>query len=890
MMPYSDTQVQPIGSIVRNLVICLLPFSLSSFAFSAGPDDQPKYTGETRIYNTIRIKSERPKIDGVLDDACWLEGEWTGNYRQQMPTEGAPPSQKTELKVLYDNENIYVAIKAYDNEPDKIDRLMTQRDELNGDIVGINFDSYYDHRTGFEFNLTASGCKIDLMLLNDGWDTNWNAVWDGKVGQMDSGWIAEMRIPLSQLRYGNQEDQVWGMHSWRWLNRNSEEDQWNLIPRDNAGPLYYFGQLHGLSNLPQVRRIEFLPYVLGKVRTYEKEEGNPFADGTDPAASIGLDGKIGIGSNFTVDYTINPDFGQVEADPSELNLTAFETYFEEKRPFFMEGRNIFEMEFDENQLFYSRRIGHAPTFEPEAGTGEYVRKPDNTSILGALKLSGKTQKGLSVGIMESLTSKEYAEISSPGDDYKMVSEPLTNYFVGRIQQDINKSNTIIGGMLTSTYRDINHDYLNRINRSALTGGIDFRHYLKDKTFYIDFKGLVSQVSGEPEAITALQQESSRYYQRPDAPHLNLDTTATSLSGHGGALEFVKGANGKWRYGIGAHWASQGLELNDLGYQTIADQFWEGQMLGYVENTPRGIFRTYELSVAEVNYWNFGGEYLFSAFEFEAEALFANKWHFGADIGRQGKSLDVNLLRGGPGVYMHGETEQDYRISTDQSRKVSFELGYENSFSDNKISRSHEINPEINWKITPFLQLASELSFRKSTTNLQYVNNEELEDQGRYLLGKLNRKTYEFTLRLNYAITPDFTIQYYGSPYITMGRYSAFKTLADQDTRDPGKVFHTFTAGELNYDAVTRTYDLYDGVNPDPELSFENPDFNFREFRSNLVARWEYRPGSVVYLVWTHDRTSSEDISNSQLDYNFKGLFREHAENVFLIKFSYWFSL
>jgi hypothetical protein len=504
----------------RYLFLFIFSFLLHYLVFA----DDPPFAGETRIYNTIHIKSGKPEIDGVLDDACWLEGEWTGNYRQNMPTEGAQPSQKTEFKILYDDENIYVAILAYDNEPDKIDRQMTRRDERMGDIVGVNFDSYFDHRTGFEFNLTAAGCKIDLILTNDGFDTNWNPVWDGKVGLMDSGWIAEMQIPLSQLRYGKQESQVWGLHAWRWINRNRESDHWNLIPRGNAGLLYYFGELHGLNNLPKIRRMEFMPYTLAKMEIYPKTEGDPYKDGFDPGVAIGLDGKFGLGSNFTVDYTINPDFGQVEADPSELNLTAFETYYEEKRPFFIEGRNIFEYSFDDNQLFYSRRIGHIPMYKYEPDSGEYVNQPEYTSIIGALKLTGKTRKGLSVGVVESLTSREYTEISSPEGERKMVAEPLTNYFVGRIQKDINKSNTMIGGMVTSTLRDIDHNYLNHINKSATTGGVDFRHYLLNKSFYINIKALISQVQGSTSAITSLQKESSRYYQRPDAPHLKVDTT------------------------------------------------------------------------------------------------------------------------------------------------------------------------------------------------------------------------------------------------------------------------------------------------------------------------------------------------------------------------------
>ena len=860
-------------------------------AFPVPQDDQSRPAVGTRIYNTVRIKSEKPRIDGVLDDACWLEGEWTGNFLQQMPAEGEPPSQQSEFMIVYDNENVYVAFKAYDNEPEKIDRQMARRDERTGDIVGVCFDSYHDHRTGFEFDLTAAGARMDLILTNDGFDVNWNPVWDGHVGLMDSGWIAEMQIPLSQLRYNSKEEnQIWGLHVWRWINRNRESDHWNLIPRDAVGYTYHFGEMHGLIDLPSVNRTEFMPYLVGNIDTYPEVEGNPFADGFDPGISAGLDGKFGMGSNFTVDYTINPDFGQVEADPSELNLTAFETYYEEKRPFFIEGRSIFNYSYDENELFYSRRIGHAPTYEPEVEEGEYTHKPDNTTILGALKLTGKTRKGLSVGIVESLTAREKVKISSPEGDEEQIAEPLTNYFVGRVQQDINESNTMIGGMITSTYRDIQEDYLNFMNKSAFSGGVDFKHYMKNKTYLIDFKALGTRVTGSSKAMTLLQQESSRYFQRPDAPHLNLDTMATQLLGTGGSMEFVKAARGKWRYGIGVHWTSPGMELNDLGFQNNADNIMEALMVGYVENIPKGIFRTYEVQLTQINIWNFGGEYLNPAWELEGNFLFTNKWNLEAQVERDGKALSVNLLRGGPGVYVYGETDQDYFISTDESRKLSFGLGYENSLSDDRISKNHEFRTGLFWKITNSLQLSPEFSFEKRIDDYQYVSGYTLDDQDKYLLGRLNRKTYEFTLRIDYAITPDLTIQYYGSPYISMGNYSAFKTLADPDTKDPGKVFYTFTEDELQYDPGSRIYNLYDDPNSGPVLTFPDPDFNFREFHSNLVARWEYRPGSVLYLVWTNSRTSSEDITNDELGYNFKALFDEPAQNVFLIKFSYWFSL
>lgn len=853
-------------------------------------EEKQKFTGEKRIYRTIRT-GEKPRIDGMLDDACWNEGVWAGDFRQQMPVEGAKPTQQTKMKILYDNENIYVAFKCYDNEPDKIDRQLARRDEFEGDIIGINFDSYHDRRTGFEFNLTAAGSKLDLILTNawaegniQGLELNWNPVWDGAVGRMDSGWTAEMRIPLTQLRYSNEPVQIWGLHVWRWINRNAEEDQWNLIPRGNAGALYHFGELHGLENLPVVRRVEFMPYTVAKIKTYEQQPLNPYMDGKDPSIAFGMDGKFGIGSNFTVDYTINPDFGQVEADPSELNLTAFETYYEEKRPFFIEGKNIFGLDFDDNQLLYSRRIGHNPSYEPPVSDHEYKKMPENTSILGAMKLTGKTSNGISVGILESLTSVEYTQVSSPEKDYRIKSEPLTNYFAGRIQKDINNSNTIIGGMITSTMRNLDRDYLNFLGKSALTGGIDFKHYIKNRTFSIDFKAMGSQIDGKPQAITRLQQQSSRYFQRPDAPHLEIDTTARSLRGTGGSLEFGKVANGNWRYGTGVHWMTPGLELNDMGFQSMSDVLLQGQMLGYVENDPKWIFRTFEINLEQTNNWNFGGEFLGSEIELETGFTFQNKWNLFAQIEREGRKLDVSLLRGGPAVYGFGGFGQDYYLSTDPSRKLQFAAGYENESSDDKISKREEFLADVTWKISTSLRVSSEFSFNREINNYQYISHNEPVSQGKYLLGRLDRKTYGFTLRASYALSPNFTIQYYGSPYLTMGSYSDFKSLADHATKDPGKVFQSYTTEDITYVPSERRYYIGSGT------SFENPDFNFRQLRSNLVARWEYRPGSVIYLVWTHNRTSAESITNHSLDYNLNELFDQQAENVFLVKFNYWFSL
>ncbi len=460
--------------------------------FSFGVGDSIKKQGDkipVRIYNTVRLTTIKPQIDGVLDDDCWETGVWAGDFTQWIPNEGAKPSQKTELTILYDDKNIYVAIRAFDNEPQKIHRKAGRRDDFLGDMVGIAFDSYHDHRTGFEFAVSAAGQKTDVLLTNpSNADINWNAVWTGKAAMEDSAWTVEMEIPLSQLRYSNSEEQIWGLHCWRWIDRLQEESDWEIQTSTGPGIIYLFGELHGLRNFAKARRIEFLPYDLQKFSTFKKELENPFRyNGQSRMGNFGLDAKIGISSNFTVDLAVNPDFGQVEADPSVMNLTAFETYFEEKRPFFLEGKNIFNFNLGDASIFYSRRIGHSLTFSPTLQPNEYLNMPDNSTILSATKFSGKTAKGLSVGAMQSFTTSEQAEVSSAGITKQITAEPVTSYFVGRVQQDYNQSNTVLGGIFTSTNRFLNHSHLNFMNRNAYTGGLDLLHQWKDKEFYVNAK-------------------------------------------------------------------------------------------------------------------------------------------------------------------------------------------------------------------------------------------------------------------------------------------------------------------------------------------------------------------------------------------------------------------
>ncbi len=866
----------------------------------AGPGTFTSKKDSTRIinkrskreYQTDPIIHPLPKIDGILNDDCWLrDGEWEGNFIQERPVEGGVPSQKTEFKILYDQEYIYVAIRAYDREPGKIDFRPAKRDDFSGDIVGVAFDSYYDQRTAFEFNLTASGAKVDLITMNNHFDTDWNAVWEGKTSIEDSAWTAEMKIPLSQLRYSGQSEQTWGLHAWRWISRNQEEVQWQLIPRDTPARVNEFGTLTGLKELKKSRRLELMPYAVGKWTRSEKEQGNPFATGSDFNFTGGLDGKVGLTSNFTMDFTVNPDFGQVEADPSVLNLSAYETFYEEKRPFFLEGKNILDFELGHDILFYSRRIGSQPSYYPETEDDEYVFVPDNTRILSALKVTGKNQHGLSVGIMQSFTAREFAEISSGEDQSsKVTAEPLTSYFVSRIQKDMNNANTIMGGMITSTNRNLVEDHLSFMNKGAYTGGLDFLHQWKEKTYFVSLKSVLSHVTGDTEAITELQHSSTRYLQRPDFKHLGVDTNRTSLTGTGLDFDIGKAGNGRWRYRLSLSYQSPQLELNDVGFNRTSDMVSQSTQVEYVITDPFSVFRSCMFSVRQGNYWNLGGYYLSSDISSSASLQFSNLWRTFLGVRREFEGLSTRKLRGGPAFLDAGGWSPEISIYSDYSKNVAFRFMFDSEFSDDDITRELQFRPSLTFRVGNNIELSSSFNYDIEKENLQYLDILEIDEDYRYVMAFLDRKTMGLTLRADYGITPDLTIQYYGSPYISSGQYSDFKKITDSRAGDYFDRYHSFTADEISFNPDDNIYLIDETGNEVTDYSFENPDFNFRQFRSNLVARWEYRPGSIFYLVWTHARTSYESETNPGIAYNLENLWDVYPTNVFFIKLNYWFSL
>jgi hypothetical protein len=836
---------------------------------------------EKRIFTTKRVAGESPLINGSIDEAVWDLVDWSGNFIQHEPDNGAAPSQQTAVKILYDDDNLYVAIRAFDTEPEKIVKRMSRRDGFDGDWVEINIDSYFDKRTAFSFTASVSGVKGDEAITNNGenWDPTWDPIWYVKTSVDSLGWIAEMRIPFTSLRFSNnKEKQVWGIQVNRRFYRNQEKSTWQHVPREASGWVHNFGELHGISGIKPKRNIEVSPYFLSKLLTYEKDHSNPFLKGKEFGYGVGLDGKIGVTNDFTLDFTINPDFGQVEADPSQVNLTAFETYYPEKRPFFIEGRSITNFQisnggnsFSLDNLFYSRRIGRSPHYYPEVDSdnSEYAQVPENSTIIGALKLTGKTKNGLSVGIIESLTAKEEAEVVRQGVESKETVEPTTNYFIGRVQQDLNNTNTIIGGMLTSTNRFGDEDHLKYLNKNAYSGGLDLTQYWKNKTYYMKLVYATSHIYGDSTAMIAQQSSSRRYFQRPDNSYNSFDSTRTSLTGHAGTVQVGKSGSSKWRWVFWTTWRSPQFETNDVGFLHHADAIFQVFWIGYRFAEPFSIFRTMQVNFNQWTGWDFGYNSSFYGGNVNTYMEFTNHWWFNGGINFDGGGVSNTMLRGGPSIKYPASPNGWIGLGTDSRKKLqlnanaSLIVGLENSSEYSSFSLSAVYRPYDALK----LSLSPNINF--SNNKLQYLTSEEFNNETRYIFSSIKQVTTSLTFRIDYTITPELTIQYYGSPFVSAVDYFDPKYITDPKA-------HKFD-DRFSSDVSFSTDDFENGY-----------DFNFRQFRSNLVARWEYRPGSLVYLVWTQSRTGSVDDGNFSFVNDMDGLFSIHPYNVFLVKFSYRF--
>lgn len=854
-----------------------------------------------RIYTTKSLTGARPPvIDGLLDDASWDVVEWENDFIESRPDENTTPSNQTRFKVTYDKNFLYLAFQCLDSEPSKIVKRLSRRDSFDGDWIGIFIDSYHDQRTAFGFIVTAAGVKADVLESNNGRneDESWNPIWYTKTNIDAEGWTAEMKIPLSQLKFGKSEEQVWGMEVMRRHFREEERSVWQRLPVDTPGFVSEFGELHGLVNLEPQKQLEIQPYTVGSLKSYEAEVGNPFRDGSDGKLTGGLDAKIGITNDLTMDLTINPDFGQVEADPSAIALDGFQIFFEEQRPFFVENKNIFDYRvspseagntFGSDNLFYSRRIGRNPQGNPNTNDGEFVDQPENANILGAAKFSGKTKDGWSIGVLESVTAKKYAEIDNNGQRRKEVVEPLTNYFVGRLQKDFNERNTYIGGIFTATNRDRLTESLDFLHKSAYSGGLDFKHQWNERDWYFGGNILWSHIKGSTEAMLNTQESIAHLFQRVGADHISVDADRTSMTGTGGNIQIGKIGNGHWKFESGATWRSPELELNDIGFQRRSDDIRHYTWIGYQTLKPDNTFRKVGINYNHWSVWDFGGNHNSLMFNTNSWQNWKNNWFTNLGVNYEAIKYSNFALRGGPRLRQSPQFRFWNGINMDRRKKLRFNLFHNGSKAVDDSYSSYNLQFGLTYQPFNSLRISASPEYGINRDKLQYIDNLDVNGATRYLNGEVDQRTLSMSLRLNYTINPNLTIQYWGQPFISRGRYTNFKEVTSPMAMTFNDRITPFQDNQISLlDEVYSVDDNLDGI---VDFSFDDPDFSFVQFRSNLVVRWEYTPGSEIYLVWSQDLSQSgnpqEGLFHDLEDNVFSN---EKPQNIFLVKATYRFIL
>ncbi|HZF65836.1 MAG TPA: DUF5916 domain-containing protein, partial [Chitinophagaceae bacterium] len=799
---------------------------------------------------------------------------------------------------------LYLAFRCFDNSPDSIDKRMGRRDEFPGDWIEINLDSYHDLRTAFSFTLSVSGVRSDEFVSNDGsnWDGSWNPIWFAKTHVDDKGWTGEVKIPFSQLRYGAEKEKVWGLQVNRRLFRKEERSTWQYIPQNSGVWVSRFGELHGLNNIPLHRQVEIAPYVTAQADKYKKEEGNPFATGADTRVVAGVDGKFAVTNDLILDFTINPDFGQVEADPSQVRIDGFQNFFEERRPFFIESRNIFDYQltgseaggdYDSDLLFYSRRIGSSPHHYPSVNDGEYVKHPQNTSILGAAKFSGKTRKGWSIGLLETITQREMATIDKNGERRKELVEPLTNYFVGRLQKDIHSGNTIIGGILTGVNREQGLD--RQLHSDAYSGGVDFLHYWKKRTWYIRGNMVFSHVKGSKEAILNTQTSFEHLYQRMNADEVELDSTRTHLSGMGGTVRFGKigGKSGKlgqvFKFETGATLRSPGLELNDIGFMLTANEINHFTWAGLHFPKTFAFFRSLRLNYNHWSRWDYSGQFLYQAFNFNSHVTFSNNWQSGTGVTWNPYDISNNALRGTTSVRRPPGIGHNFYVRSDFRKKFFANINFFNFWGFENTVRVNNINVNLNYQPVDAVRLSLSSSYSYNFRRQdQFVSNVAHNGVNRTIVGEVKQRTLRFTGRVNYNITPELTLQYYGQPFITRPKFKHFAYVSKPLHKSYNDRFQPFSPGQITF--ADNQFSIDEDMNGTVDYSFRKPDFNFVQFRSNLIVRWEYKPGSELYLVWSQGNTAdaATELDTPIFQSLIDNAFAEQSRNIFLVKWMYRF--
>ncbi|HEU4561233.1 MAG TPA: DUF5916 domain-containing protein [Longimicrobium sp.] len=876
----------------------------------AQPAVQAHASGATPQIQAVR-RTEPIAVDGQLDEAVWRTAQPATDFRQQEPNEGQPASERTEVRIAYDDEALYIGARMHDSQGAAgVRTLLGRRDQsLEGDYIQIVLDTYHDHTGQTILQVNPSGVKYDAGQASAYADPSWDPVYTVETRVDSAGWTAEFRIPFSQLRYPRLEAQNWGMQVWRYIERKNENDMWSFWGKNESGGATRYGHVLALQPPRSRRSVELLPYALARGSFVRPTEpGNPFHERRDASLRVGGDIKALVTSTLTLDATINPDFGQVEVDPAVVNLSQFETFYEEKRPFFVEGSGLFDFgdfscHFCSNvssmSPFYSRRIGRSPQgFVTQAAT--YVHVPESSNILGAAKVTGRLAGGLQVGVMDAVTRRERALAISPeGDRFTEEVEPATNYFVGRVRRNLRAGNLRMGGLVTSVLRGFDSDALRGyLPTRAEAVGADWNLYWKNREYSFIGNFVFSEAGGDSAAILRLQQSPARYFQRPDRGNGGnglfsdrLDPGATSLRGFGGYARLAKGA-GAWRGEAMVDFRSPGFEVNDLGFMPTADYVWNNLNLMRVWNRPTRWYRDMLAIVGSQQSVNFDGDLTSRDVHAYLGGQLANYWNVSAFSIWTSAASDDRLTRGGPVVRTPSDMLYVINVSTDPRKRVvlSSNPRYDRT-SEGAASWSVDLGVRV--KPASNVQFTLSPAYNVSRTTTQFVTS--FSDPTathfygeRTVFSDLEQHTLSMNTRLNWTFSPTLTLELFAQPFVSTGQFDRFKEFERPHSVrkrefDSQQVVPTVDDGQV----VAYTFDV--DRNPATQnLTIPNPDFNIRSLRGNAVLRWEYRPGSTVFLVWQQQRSGFEPFGNFDFSRDAPGVFNTPPDNVFVVKVSYWF--
>jgi hypothetical protein len=829
---------------------------------SAGPFHVALPTDSTAVAVRAPIA---PVIDGKDDDSVWRIAPPITQFVQWQPTEGKAPRFRTVAKVAYDAANLFIFVRAYDPHPDSIIQLLERRDTFTpSDMVWIFVDSYHDRRTGYEFGVNAAGVKMDEAIYDDGKeDAAWDAVWEVATRVDSLGWTAEFRLPLSQMRYSADRDHTFGLTIDRDIYRFAERVSWPLLRQSRVGFVSQFGALDGLDDLEAPRKLEAVPYLVTK--NASTITNNRFA--SESKASIGGDLKYRVAPNLTLDATVNPDFGQVEADPAVLNLSAYESFFDERRPFFVAGRGVFQFDVNCNQvncgnegLYYSRRIGRTPELATTYGDTVPL---EPTTILGAAKLTGRFPGGLTIGVLDAATQRA----SNPGDT---TFDPATNFAVVRAKQDLRSGNSSIGGILTAVDRNNDRWSSPFLPTSAYVGAVDFRHRFLANRYEISGSVDESRVQGSAASIYALQTDPVHYFQRPDA-NLPLDSARTMLGGDAEEFKFDKIAGQHLMFESAYQRRSPGFEINDIGFLRRADQQSWSTWVGYFDRHVRRFYQRFQWNNNWWQYWAADGLAQEAALNSNVNFTWKNNWttRFGGTLGQLGATYDDRAARGGPAVRQDRYIAPWINFGGDPRRMVAPYVSLNYFRGDGGRSSSWNFNPELDVRLSGRFSSALAVGWGRNVAATQWYGNfTDAASVTHYTFAHLDQTTTSATMRLNYTFTPAISLQAYVQPFVSKGTYADVRQLSATPRAD-------------SYDARFAAYG-------DTAVTNHPGGFNFKEFQSNLVFRWEYRPGSTLFVVWSEGRQGSEPFAGTQpFTGDVRDLMRLHPANTFLVKMSYW---